>query len=83
MKHPDNKIFSKPLVAYQKDEDKEFGKYSFTDHEERSYQLIKNWFFVSEYTKRIVRYHYLIRDIEKSKKKLKYGIHYRVNYKKI
>jgi len=57
----------KPFVAYKKDEeDFEFDEYSFTDHEERSYQIIKNWFFVSEYTKKIVRYHYLIRDIKLS-----------------
>ena len=59
----------KPFTAFIKDEeDIEFNEYSFTDHEERSYQIIKNWFFVSEYTKKIVRYHYLIRDIKKSKK---------------
>ena len=59
----------KPSTAFVKDdEDREFGEYSFTDHEERSYQIIKNWAFVSEYTKKIVRYHYLIRDIKKSKK---------------
>jgi len=58
----------KPFTAFVKDEeDIEFGEYSFTDHEERSYQIIKDWFFVSEYTKTIVRYHYLIRDIKKSK----------------
>ncbi|WP_455755803.1 HD domain-containing protein [Sulfurimonas sp.] len=57
----------KPSTAYVKDEeDKEFKEYSFTNHEERSYQLIKNWFFISEYTKKMVRYHYLIRDIKKS-----------------
>ena len=59
----------KPSTAYKKDdEDIEFNEYSFTDHEERSYQIIKNWFFISDYTKMIVRYHYLIRDIKKSKK---------------
>jgi len=59
----------KPFTAFVKDEeDKEFNEYSFTDHEERSYQIIKNWSFISEYTKKIVRYHYLIRDIKKSKK---------------
>ena len=59
----------KPSTAYKKDdEDIEFNEYSFTDHEERSYQLIKNWSFISDYTKDIVRYHYLIRDIQKSKK---------------
>ncbi len=59
----------KPFVAYVKDdEDREFGEYSFTDHEEMSYQIIKNWPFVSDYTKQLVRYHYLIRDLQKSKK---------------
>ncbi|WP_373070081.1 HD domain-containing protein [Sulfurimonas sp.] len=59
----------KPFTAFIKDdEDREFNEYSFTDHEERSYQIIKNWPFVSKYTKNMVRYHYLIRDIEKSKK---------------
>jgi putative nucleotidyltransferase with HDIG domain len=59
----------KPFTAFKKDEeDFEFNEWSFTDHEERSYQIIKNWSFVSEYTKKIVRYHYLIRDIKKSKK---------------
>ncbi len=64
----------KPFCAYIKDnednednEDKKYGEYSFTDHEEVGYQIIKNWFFISEYTKKIVRYHYLIRDIKKSK----------------
>jgi len=58
----------KPFTAFVKDkEDIEFNEYSFTDHEERSYQIIKNWFFISTYTKKIVRYHYLIRDIKKSK----------------
>ena len=58
----------KPFTAFKKDEeDLEFNEYSFTDHEERSYQIIKNWFFVSEYTKNIVRHHYLIRDMKKSK----------------
>ena len=59
----------KPFVAYQDEEDVITGEWSFTDHEEKSYQLIKNWKFVSEYTKQIVRYHYLIRDIEKHKTK--------------
>ena len=60
---------SKPFVAYVKDEeDIKYKEYSFTDHEERSYVMIKDLFFISEYTKNLVRYHYLIRDIEKSKK---------------
>jgi hypothetical protein len=58
----------KPFTAFKKDEeDYEYKEWSFTDHEERSYQIIKNWPFISEYTKKIVRYHYLIRDIRKSK----------------
>ncbi len=58
----------KPFTAFKKDaEDYEYDEWSFTDHEERSYQIIKNWTFISDYTKRIVRYHYLIRDIKKSK----------------
>jgi len=59
----------KPFTAFKKDaDDYEFNEWSFTDHEERSYQIIKNWPFVSEYTKKLVRYHYLIRDIKKSQK---------------
>lgn len=58
----------KPFTAFKKDaEDYEFNEWSFTDHEEQSYQIIKNWPFIGEYTKKIVRYHYLIRDIKKSK----------------
>ena len=57
----------KPFTAFVKDkEDREFNEYSFTDHEERSYQIIKNWPFLSEYTKNMVRYHYLIRDMHLS-----------------
>ena len=59
----------KPLVAYQKEEDVAFKEYSFTDHEEKSYKVIENWSFVSDYTKQLVRYHYLIRDIDKHKLK--------------
>ncbi len=59
----------KPFSAFKKDEeDWEFNEWSFTDHEERSYQIIKNWPFLSDYTKNLVRYHYLIRDMRKSKK---------------
>lgn len=77
LKNKDFKFFAaallhdigKPSVAFKKDEeDFEFNEYSFTDHEEKSYQIIKDWSFISEYTKQIVRYHYLIRDIRKSKK---------------
>jgi len=59
----------KPFSAFKKDEeDQKYHEWSFTDHEERSYQIIKNWPFISQYTKNLVRYHYLIRDIKKSKK---------------
>jgi len=59
----------KPFVAYVKDdEDREFGEYSFSDHEEMSYRIIENWPFLSDYTKKLVRYHYLIRDLKKSKR---------------
>ena len=72
-KHRDFKMLSaailhdigKPFVAYQKPEDVAAGEYSFSDHEEVSYRIIKNWPFVSDYTKQIVRWHYLIRDIQK------------------
>jgi predicted HD phosphohydrolase len=59
----------KPIVAYRDDEDVITGEYSFTDHEEKSYQIVKNWFFLSEWTKLIIRYHYLIRDLKNSKRK--------------
>ena len=59
----------KPFTAFKKDEeDNEFNEWSFSDHEERSHQIIKHWPLISRYTKAIVRYHYLIRDIKKSKK---------------
>jgi len=54
----------KPFTAFQKPNDIIRGEYSFTDHEEASYQMIKNWPFISDYTKNLVRYHYLIRDME-------------------
>ncbi|MFA6756934.1 MAG: HD domain-containing protein [Sulfurospirillaceae bacterium] len=58
----------KPFVAYQDEDDKIENTYSFTDHEEKSYQIIKNWPFISSWSKEIVRYHYLIRDMDKSYK---------------
>lgn len=60
----------KPFVA-AKDEDED--GYSFTNHEEKSYQMIKNIPFISDYTKNIVRYHYLRRRIIKDSEKLKIG----------
>ncbi len=59
----------KPVVAYQKPEDIEAGEYSFTDHEEKSYRIIKRWPFINDDTKLLVRYHYLIRDMQKHKTK--------------
>ena len=59
----------KPLVAYQDEEDIELGEYSFTNHEEISYQIIKNWPFISLYTKNLVRYHYLLRGMKNAKRK--------------
>ena len=63
--------FGKPYTANadEKDIARGNGELSFTNHEEMSYQIIKNWFFLSEYTKLIVRHHYLIRGIKKSLEK--------------
>lgn len=60
----------KPFVATL---DEDGYNYSFTSHEEKSYQIIKNWPFVSDYTKNLVRYHYLRRRIVKDSKKLSEG----------
>jgi len=59
----------KPIVAFRDEEDKITGEYSFRDHEEKSYQIVKNWPFLSSWTKDMIRYHYLIRDRHNSKKK--------------
>ena len=59
----------KPIVAYQGEKDKLTGQYSFTNHEEISYHFIKNIPFISDYTKQLVRYHFLIRGMEISKRK--------------
>jgi len=60
----------KPFVA-TKDEAED--GYSFTNHEEKSYQMIKKIPFISDDTKNIVRYHYLRRRIIKDSEKLKIG----------
>jgi len=57
----------KPFIAYQKDTDIPLGIYSFTNHEEKSYQLIKNISFISQWTKDIVRHHFIIRDMKRCK----------------
>lgn len=59
----------KPIVAYRDEEDLITKEYSFTDHEEKSYQIVKNWPFLSDWSKDMIRYHYLIRDRHNSKKK--------------
>ena len=62
----------KPIIAFQDEKDKTTGEYSFHNHEELSYQLIKNW-KISSYTKNLVRYHYLIRGMHKAKEKNQMG----------
>ena len=61
----------KPFTAKAdaKDIAKGRGELSFTNHEELSYQIIKTWPFISDYTKQIVRHHYLIRGMSKAKQK--------------
>jgi CRISPR/Cas system-associated endonuclease Cas3-HD len=59
----------KPIVAYRDEEDKKTGEYSFRDHEEISYQIVKNWPFLSQWTKEMIRFHYIIRDRINSKRK--------------
>ena len=63
--------FGKPYSAYADEEDikRGEGELSFTNHEELSYIIIKNWPFVSQWTKLIVRHHYLIRGMAKAKQK--------------
>ncbi len=68
----------KPFVAYQDDEDIITGEYSFTNHEEISYRIVKNWFFINDFTKNIVRYHYLIRGMANAKKKNQMGKYHRM-----
>ena len=59
----------KPVLAYQGENDRLTGQYSFTNHEEISYRLIKKVPFISDYTKNLVRYHFLIRGMDISKRK--------------
>ncbi len=67
----------KPIVAYQDESDKITGEYSFHNHEEISYQMIKKLPF-SQYTKDLVRFHYLIRGMQKSKEKKQIGKYHRM-----
>jgi hypothetical protein len=57
----------KPYVAYQRPQDIENNIYKFTNHEEKSYEIIKSWPFVSTWTKNIVRYHFIIIDLKRKK----------------
>ena len=59
----------KPITAYRDKEDLITGEYSFTDHEEKSYQIVKNWPILSDWSKDMIRYHYLIRDRLNSRKR--------------
>jgi predicted HD phosphohydrolase len=59
----------KPFCAYQDEEDIAEGTYSFTNHEELSWYIIRRCPLISQRTKALVRYHYLVRDIEVSKRK--------------
>jgi hypothetical protein len=54
--------------ASKRDETKELS-YSFNWHEKKSYKIIKNWKIISDYTKNLVRWHYLIRGKKKAKEK--------------
>lgn len=68
----------KPIVAYQDEKDKKTGEYSFTNHEEISYRMIERVPFISNYTKLMVRYHYLIRGMGKAKEKKQMGKYHRM-----
>ena len=58
----------KSYVAFQDEKDKITNEYSFHNHEEISYHIIKNY-RVCEYTKKLVRYHYLLRGMQKALEK--------------
>ena len=62
----------KPIIAFQDEKDKIIGEYSFHNHEELSYQVIKSWKILT-YTKNLVRYHYLIRGMYKAKERNQIG----------
>lgn len=69
----------KPFCAYQDEKDKIRGTYSFTNHEELSWYIIRKWPFISDWTKNMVRYHYLIRDMHLSKKNGKLARYNRIH----
>ncbi|AXH14690.1 phosphohydrolase [Malaciobacter mytili LMG 24559] len=59
---------AKPIIAFQDDEDKKTNQYSFHNHEELSFFIVRNW-PISLYTKNLVRYHYIIRGMQKAKER--------------
>lgn len=59
----------KPYSAYQDAGDKLDGTYSFTNHEELSWHIVKRWVFLSDWTKDVIRYHYLVRDMHLCEKR--------------
>lgn len=67
----------KPLIAHQTKEDILNNEYSFHNHEEISYKIIRNW-NISTYTKNLVRYHYLLRNLEKTLQKKQISKHNRL-----
>ena len=62
----------KPIITFQDEKNKITGEYSFYNHEELSYQVIKSWKILT-YTKNLVRYHYLIRGMYKAKERNQIG----------
>ena len=63
----------KPFSAYQDSGDQLEGTYSFTNHEELSWHIVKRWDFLSDWTKNVIRHHYLIRDMYLCKQKGKHA----------
>ncbi len=69
----------KPFVANQKETtDRRTDIYSFNNHEEYGFHVIKKCPLISQRTKNIVRYHYLIRGIELSHKRQQANKHRRL-----
>jgi len=64
---------AKPVTAYHDENDIKNGcvDYSFTNHEELGYHIIKNWpnWIINEHNKNVIRYHYHIRGMNKARKR--------------
>ena len=62
---------AKPYTAYHDKEDIAGGckDYSFTNHEELGYHIVKDWKWIGKRTKDIIRYHYHIRGMKKAKER--------------